>query len=139
MFCSEEFLDFVCSLYFSKYFVQNFQSKSNFQICIAKSSPASHDSLAEWLRRWPAKPLYIVRVGSNPTGVVFFKTFFFFSTDCATYLKRHIGCRLFHLCMRLQAFFLFMCAVCVFILFSHTTRPKAQDKVKYRGASNAND
>lgn len=29
------------------------------------------DALAERLRRWPAKPLYIVLVGSNPTGVVF--------------------------------------------------------------------
>ena len=29
------------------------------------------DTLAEWLRRWPAKPLYFVRVGSNPTGVAF--------------------------------------------------------------------
>ena len=29
--------------------------------------------MAEWLRRWPAKPLCIARVGSNPTGVAFFK------------------------------------------------------------------
>ena len=25
-------------------------------------------TLAEWLRRWPAKPLCSARVGSNPTG-----------------------------------------------------------------------
>jgi hypothetical protein len=30
------------------------------------------DTLAEWLRRRPAKPLGFARVGSNPTGVVTF-------------------------------------------------------------------
>ena len=45
---------------------------------------AKEDTLAEWLRRWPAKPLYFVRVGSNPTGVAFLimgwdKTAFFMS------------------------------------------------------------
>ena len=30
-----------------------------------------HDTLAERLRRWPAKPLGSARVGSNPTGVGF--------------------------------------------------------------------
>ena len=30
------------------------------------------DTLAEWLRRRPAKPLGFARVGSNPTGVVIF-------------------------------------------------------------------
>ena len=29
------------------------------------------DTLAEWLRRRPAKPMGSPRVGSNPTGVVF--------------------------------------------------------------------
>ena len=29
-------------------------------------------ALAEWLRRWPAKPLYNVRMGSNPIGDGFF-------------------------------------------------------------------
>ena len=29
------------------------------------------DTLAEWLRRRPAKPVGSARVGSNPTGVVF--------------------------------------------------------------------
>ena len=29
----------------------------------------TQDTLAEWLRRWPAKPLCSARVGSNPTGV----------------------------------------------------------------------
>ena len=38
------------------------------QDCDAKLLP---DTLAEWLRRWPAKPLCSARVGSNPTGVVF--------------------------------------------------------------------
>ena len=31
-----------------------------------------NDTVAEWLRRWPAKPLGSARVGSNPTGVDFF-------------------------------------------------------------------
>ena len=30
----------------------------------------SSDTLAEWLRRRPAKPVGSARVGSNPTGVV---------------------------------------------------------------------
>lgn len=30
-----------------------------------------NDTLAEWLRRWPAKPLGYARAGSNPVGVVF--------------------------------------------------------------------
>ena len=30
------------------------------------------DTLAEWLRRRPAKPMGSPRVGSNPTGVVFY-------------------------------------------------------------------
>ena len=32
----------------------------------------TEDTLAEWLRRRPAKPLGFARVGSNPTGVVIF-------------------------------------------------------------------
>jgi hypothetical protein len=35
------------------------------------------DALAEWLRRWPAKPMGYARVGSNPTGVVLFGNYFF--------------------------------------------------------------
>ena len=34
------------------------------------SSQKSDDTLAEWLRRRPAKPMGSPRVGSNPTGVV---------------------------------------------------------------------
>ena len=34
---------------------------------------ASEDTLAEWLRRRPAKPMESPRVGSNPTGVGFGK------------------------------------------------------------------
>ena len=30
------------------------------------------DTVAEWLRRWIANPLYFVRAGSNPATVVFF-------------------------------------------------------------------
>ena len=30
----------------------------------------ANDTLAEWSRRWPAKPMGTPRVGSNPTGVV---------------------------------------------------------------------
>ena len=33
---------------------------------------AENDTLAEWLRRWPAKPMGFPRVSSNLTGVVFF-------------------------------------------------------------------
>ena len=33
-------------------------------------APLSCDTLAEWLRRRPAKPMRSPRVGSNPTGVV---------------------------------------------------------------------
>ena len=32
--------------------------------------PRAHDTLAEWSRRRPAKPMGSPRVGSNPTGVV---------------------------------------------------------------------
>ena len=31
----------------------------------------ANDTLAEWLRRRPAKPVGSARVGSNPTGVEF--------------------------------------------------------------------
>ena len=41
------------------------------------------DTLAEWLRRRPAKPLGFARVGSNPTGVVIF----LFSKSFKTKLK----------------------------------------------------
>ena len=34
------------------------------------------DTLAEWLRRRPAKPMGSARVGSNPTGVVLNKSAF---------------------------------------------------------------
>ena len=30
------------------------------------------DTVAEWLRRRPAKPMFSARVGSNPIGVVLF-------------------------------------------------------------------
>ena len=33
--------------------------------------PILGDTLAEWLRRWPAKPLGSARAGSNPVGVVY--------------------------------------------------------------------
>lgn len=29
-----------------------------------------YDTLSEWLRRWPAKPLGFARTGSNPVCVV---------------------------------------------------------------------
>ena len=35
--------------------------------------PIASDTLAEWLRRRPAKPMGSPRVGSNPTGVDLFK------------------------------------------------------------------
>ena len=34
--------------------------------------PHPHDDLAEWLRRWPAKPLGYAREGSNPSVVAIF-------------------------------------------------------------------
>ena len=37
-----------------------------------QTSVSSMDTLAEWLRRWPAKPMGSPRVGSNPTGVALF-------------------------------------------------------------------
>ena len=35
------------------------------------------DTVAEWLRRWTRNPLGSARVGSNPTGVVFYFVFRF--------------------------------------------------------------
>ena len=35
--------------------------------------------VAEWLRRWPAKPLGIARVGSNPIVIVHLSLFLFLS------------------------------------------------------------
>jgi hypothetical protein len=35
----------------------------------SRTSRSSNDTLAEWLRRRPAKPVCSARVGSNPTGV----------------------------------------------------------------------
>ena len=37
----------------------------------SNASPGISDTLAEWLRRRPAKPMGSPRVGSNPTGVDF--------------------------------------------------------------------
>ena len=37
----------------------------------------AYDTLAEWLRRRPAKPLGFARESSNPSGVVFFRCTFF--------------------------------------------------------------
>ena len=37
---------------------------------IIKLEGCQRDTLAEWLRRRPAKPVGSARVGSNPTGVV---------------------------------------------------------------------
>ena len=38
-------------------------------VYIVYSSSVTQDTLAEWLRRRPAKPMGSPRVGSNPTGV----------------------------------------------------------------------
>ena len=35
------------------------------------------DTVAEWLRRRPAKPMCSARVGSNPIGVAYFKDYSF--------------------------------------------------------------
>ena len=53
------------------------------------------DTLAEWLRRRPAKPMGSPRVGSNPTGVDFSKvaTFAVISLKCASGgISRSMGC-----------------------------------------------
>ena len=44
------------------------------------------DTLAEWLRRWPAKPLGSARAGSNPAGVDYFFAVFF----CVTLSIEHL-------------------------------------------------
>ena len=41
------------------------------EMLIIKHQGCQQDTLAEWLRRRPAKPVGSARVGSNPTGVVF--------------------------------------------------------------------
>lgn len=48
-------------------------------------------ALAEWLRRWPAKPLCYARVGSSPSGCdSFFCFFVFFSSfSCSFYFLSH--------------------------------------------------
>ena len=50
------------------FFTEFIKSYFIHSICIQISNS---DTLAEWLRRRPAKPLGFARVGSNPTGVVF--------------------------------------------------------------------
>ena len=51
-------------------FVPHFTQKFVFDS--ANTSLCNCDTLAEWLRRRPAKPLGSARVGSNPIGVVLF-------------------------------------------------------------------
>lgn len=51
---------------------------------MGKSGPEQMDTLAEWLRRRPAKPMGSARVGSNPTGVVFHFLSYFQATTNAT-------------------------------------------------------
>ena len=45
------------------------------------------DTLAEWLRRRPAKPVGSARVGSNPTGVGYLVSFYI--TSRSTFLAYH--------------------------------------------------
>ena len=54
----------------------------------------SQDTLAEWLRRRPAKPMCSARVGSNPTGVVyilFFRVYMFTDVQCSIYVCIYIN------------------------------------------------
>ena len=44
---------------------------SNIVAGVQMGVTVARDTLAEWLRRWPAKPMGSPRVGSNPTGVEF--------------------------------------------------------------------
>ena len=46
---------------------------------------AENDSLAEWLRRWPAKPMGFPRESSNLSAVVFFSLF----TRCRAPARSH--------------------------------------------------
>ena len=48
------------------------------QIPVGPGSGCISDTLAEWLRRWPAKPLCSARAGSNPAGVATFHMFLSF-------------------------------------------------------------
>ena len=58
-------------------FYLNFIKKFHLELIIYKniqtySSRLNIDEVAEWLRRWPAKPLGFAREGSNPFLVEFF-------------------------------------------------------------------
>ena len=48
---------------------------------------SQYDTVAEWLRRRPAKPLGFARVGSNPTGVVIFLLLKSFKTKLKNFFK----------------------------------------------------
>ena len=50
------------------------------------------DAVAEWLRRRPAKPLGFAREGSNPSGVVLFKSVLFSETGCLLPLVLMLDC-----------------------------------------------
>lgn len=45
---------------------------------VKNKKKSAHDTLAEWLRRQPAKLLGSARAGSNPAGVVIMICFFLF-------------------------------------------------------------
>ena len=49
-----------------------FKSRMGNYFCLAPNSKYQSDDLAEWLRRWPAKPLGYAREGSNPSVVAIF-------------------------------------------------------------------
>ena len=50
------------------------------------------DTLAEWLRRRPAKPMGSPRVGSNPTGVALFSKFLMYMRIHALIIMISIFC-----------------------------------------------
>ena len=47
------------------------------RMVVASSELLASDTLAEWLRRRPAKPMGSPRVGSNPIAVVYSRGLFF--------------------------------------------------------------
>ena len=85
--------------------------------CVGSALPADYGTLAEWLRRSPAKAVGHACVSSNLTGVVttFFHSFFKF-IYLFIYLVRvfYLVCVLFSVCVLLSVCVLF---VCVSVLF----------------------
>ena len=79
------------------------------------AASATNDTLAEWLRRRPAKPMGFPRVGSNPTGVDCL-------AGCRGRQKLHIArcaLRLACECLRMRMCGSYVCACVVAFVLSH--------------------